>query len=52
MEADILLIDDDKDITNLLRIYLENEQYCVHIANDGEEGMVMIAKLPVIYLIL
>ncbi len=45
MTARVLIIDDDKAITNLLKIYLEMEQYEVHIANDGEEGLAMHAKL-------
>ncbi|WP_144510838.1 response regulator transcription factor [Bacillus sp. FJAT-22090] len=44
MRAAILIIDDDKDITNLLRIYLEAEHYKVHVAHEGEEGMKMLAR--------
>lgn len=36
----ILIIDDDKDICDLLRIYLEKEGYSTIISNNGEEGMV------------
>ena len=35
----ILVIDDDVNICELLRIYLENEGYEVRIANDGVEGV-------------
>ncbi len=35
----ILLIDDDGDICNLLRMYLENDGYEVRVANDGFEGI-------------
>ncbi len=44
MSAVILIIDDDTDITNLLRIYLEAEHYKVHIAHDGEEGLKMLSR--------
>lgn len=36
----ILIIDDDKNICDLLRIYLEKEGYSTIISNNGEEGMV------------
>jgi DNA-binding response OmpR family regulator len=35
----ILLIDDNEEITNLTRIYLEDSGYKVHIANNGKEGI-------------
>lgn len=44
MAEAILIIDDDKDITNLLRIYLEAEHYEVHLAHDGEEGLNMLKR--------
>lgn len=34
----ILLAEDDQDIVELLRLYLENSSYTVLIANDGEEA--------------
>ena len=36
----ILIIDDDKNICDLLRIYLEKDGYSTIISNNGEEGMV------------
>ena len=36
----ILVADDDKNISELLRLYLEKEGYTVFIANDGEEAIV------------
>ena len=36
MSYKILIADDDKDIRNLLRLYLENEEYEVVEAGDGE----------------
>jgi len=35
----ILVADDDKNIVELLRLYLEKEDYTVIIANDGEEAL-------------
>lgn len=35
----ILIVDDDKNICELLRLYLEKEEYEVTIANDGEEAL-------------
>jgi len=35
----ILVADDDNNIAELLRLYLEKEGYTVVIANDGEEAM-------------
>lgn len=36
----ILVADDDKNIAELLRLYLEKESYVVALANDGEEALV------------
>ncbi|MFJ7649196.1 response regulator transcription factor [Lysinibacillus sp. NPDC097279] len=52
MSAVILIIDDDSDITNLLRIYLEAEHYKVHIAHDGEEGLQMLSRHSINLIIL
>ena len=35
----ILVADDDKNICELLRLYLEKEGYAVTLANDGEEAL-------------
>lgn len=35
MKYNILIAEDDKDITELLKLYLENEGYQVFIGNDG-----------------
>ena len=35
----IMVADDDKNICELLRLYLEKEQYTVVIANDGNEAL-------------
>ena len=39
----ILVVDDDKNICELLRLYLEKEGYNVSIANDGEEALLRFA---------
>ena len=35
----ILVVDDDTNICELLRLYMENDGYTVAIANDGEEAV-------------
>ena len=39
MSTTILVIDDDINICEMLRVYLENEGYEVKTANDGVEGL-------------
>ena len=39
MATKILIIDDDVNICDLLRLYFESEKYEVKIANDGAEGV-------------
>ena len=47
MGADILIIDDDRDLVNTIRIILESRGYGVRAANNGEEGYVVITeKIP------
>lgn len=40
----IMVVDDDKNICELLRLYLEKEGYSVTIANDGEKALAKFAK--------
>lgn len=40
----ILVVDDDKNICELLRLYLEKENFSVKIANDGESALQMFKK--------
>lgn len=40
----IMVVDDDRNICELLRLYLEKEGYAVVIANDGEEALVKFAS--------
>lgn len=42
MEYTILIAEDDEDIVELLRLYLENENYKVKIANNGEEALQLV----------
>ncbi|MCH5315160.1 MAG: response regulator transcription factor [Eubacterium sp.] len=39
MGTKILVVDDDKNICELLKLYLENEGYSVFVANDGQEAV-------------
>jgi two-component system alkaline phosphatase synthesis response regulator PhoP len=39
MPKKILIIEDEKDILELLQVYLKREGYDVHIAKDGEAGL-------------
>ena len=40
----IMVVDDDRNICELLRLYLEKEQYTVVIANDGNEAIARFAS--------
>jgi DNA-binding response OmpR family regulator len=39
LDTKILVVDDDPNISELLRLYFENEGYQVKTANDGAEGV-------------
>ena len=41
----VLIVDDDKNICDLLRVYLEKEGYSTIIANEGNEAMVKFNSL-------
>jgi DNA-binding response OmpR family regulator len=41
----ILVIEDDRHIAQLLRVYLEREGYEAHIANDGREGLRLFGEI-------
>ena len=46
-QAKILIIDDDPDIAEAMKIVLENQGYAVSKAKDGQDGMEQIkASLP------
>ena len=44
--ADILIIDDDRDLVNSMRIILENRNYSIRSAGDGKAGLAEIEKKP------
>ena len=39
MDTKILIVDDDHNICDLLKLYFENENYKVRVAHDGIEGV-------------
>lgn len=43
MNKSVLIIDDDKEIVDLLDVYLRNEGYDIHKAYDGEEALTKLA---------
>ena len=40
----ILVIEDDKDLVNTVRIILESKDYCVRTAHNGKDGFVEVEK--------
>ena len=45
MRAKILIVDDDPDLTNLVKTILEAEDYRVYAAESGEEALGEVPKL-------
>lgn len=45
MRAKILIVDDDPDLTNLVKAILEAEDYRVYAAESGEEALGEVPKL-------
>jgi len=41
----ILVVEDDLNIANLLRVYLKREGYEAHVANDGREGLRLFGEI-------
>ena len=39
LDTKILVVDDDENICELLKLYFENEGYGVKLAHDGAEGI-------------
>ena len=39
METKLLIVDDDPNICDMLKLYFENEGYKIKTANDGVEGV-------------
>lgn len=42
MKTNILVVDDDKSIRNLIKVYLENEGYNIMEASNGAEALIMV----------
>lgn len=42
--ADILIIDDDKDLVNTVRLVLESKRYSVRAAHNGKDGFARIKE--------
>jgi DNA-binding response OmpR family regulator len=45
MTRNILVIEDDKDVIDVFRYFLEKENFRVHVAKDGLMGLEMAAKI-------
>ena len=45
MRKNIVVIEDDKDVIDVLRYFLEKEDYRVHVAQDGLTGLELVAKI-------
>ncbi len=45
MRKNILIIEDEKDIIEVLRYYLEKENYRVHVAQDGFNALELASKI-------
>lgn len=45
MKAKILIVDDDPDLTNLVKTILEAEDYMVYAAESGEEALGEVPKV-------
>ena len=45
-ESRILVVDDDKNICELIRLYLQKEGYTVEIANDGLAALEKFSQNP------
>ncbi|PDZ11612.1 DNA-binding response regulator [Bacillus pseudomycoides] len=52
MERNILIIDDDKEIVELLAVYLRNEGYSIYKAYDGDEALHMLSPHQIDLMIL
>ena len=39
MAISVLIVDDDRNIQELLQLYLEKEGYAVTVASDGGQGL-------------
>lgn len=46
MEGNILVVDDEKEIADLVEVYLKNENYTVYKFYTGEEALACIRQVP------
>lgn len=44
MESNVLIVDDDKDIRNLISVYLENEGLCTQKAENAIEALKLLEQ--------
>ena len=52
MGTKILVVDDDRNICELLKLYLENDGYTVFVVNDGQVAVEMFqSKAPELVLL-
>lgn len=40
----VLVVEDDNEIANAIKIYLQNQGYDVYVGNDGLEGLEIVEK--------
>ncbi len=52
MEHHILICDDERDIVSALKIYLSQEHYILHTANNGREALAILETEPIDLLLL
>ena len=52
MEYTVLIADDEKEIRDLLRLYLENEHYRVIEAEDGQQALEIIHSEKIDFVLL
>jgi two-component system alkaline phosphatase synthesis response regulator PhoP len=45
MRKNILIVEDEKDIIEVLRYYLEKENYRIHVAQDGFQALELASKI-------
>jgi len=48
----VLIVEDEKDLANIIKMGLEEEGYIVDVAHDGEEGLYMVENYPLDAIIL
>lgn len=49
MEANILVVEDEKGIRDAITIYLKNQGYYVYEAENGVQGLEMVEITPFIW---